>query len=92
MILPNGRRNLIVGCDADGCVARFFAKLPTEVKALRSGNVVDVDVDPDFVMSDARARRHARHAGWATVVDGKGNDLCSSHVGVKGLILKTRVA
>ncbi len=90
MISKNGKRNLVVGCDADGCTARFFAKLPSELKVILRGGVVDADVYPDFVMSEARARRQACHRKWATAVDGKGNDLCPKHMDVKGLVLKTR--
>jgi hypothetical protein len=92
MILPNGR-NLVVGCDADGCAARFFAKLPTELKALLRGvGGVDADVDPDFVMDEPRARRQARHKGWATVVDGRGDDFCPKHAEGERPILKTRTS
>jgi hypothetical protein len=81
MISPNGSKgNLKVMCDASGCGRAFLGIMPTEVRALRAGNIVVADVDPDWKMSESRVRRQARERGWRTVVDGKGQDLCPMEI------------
>jgi len=96
LISKNGRRNLVVECDADGCLRKFFPRLPTELKAvLRGVGGMDADVDPDFVMTEARARKQARNAGWnvfhfARAGKDETGDLCSSHATCEAPVLKTR--
>jgi hypothetical protein len=79
----NGKKgNLEVCCEAPRCKRRYQGRLPTEVKAFRAGvGGLDVDADPDFVMTEAKVRRQARRRGWSTVEDADGvHDLCPDHV------------